>query len=130
MNTQEIGSLGEKIAQKYLRNRGYRILDGNFHFRIPGTPQEAEIDIIAKKNSVISFIEVKTLQDTEWSRIISPEEKVGFLKRKKIVKAAEYWLVKNKIPLDSKWDLGVLSIMLDGVGGKAKIRYLKNLSVH
>ena len=130
MDTKEIGNLGEKIAQKYLRGEGYSILDKNFCFRIPGSPKEAEVDIIAKRNGVISFIEVKTLQNTEWSKIISPEDKVNFFKRKKIVKAAEYWLIKNKIPLDSKWELGVLSIRLDDVSGKAKIRYLKNLSVY
>ena len=130
MSIKEIGNLGEKIAQKYLKDKGYRILDRSFHFRIPGTDQEAEIDIIAKKNDVLSFIEVKILQNTEWSRIISPEEKVDFFKRKKIVKVAECWLIKNKMPLDSKWELRVLSIRLDDINGKAKIRYSKNLSVH
>jgi len=130
MDTKEIGNLGEKIAQKYLRDRGYRILDENFHFRIPGSPQRAEIDIVAKKDDIVSFIEVKTLHNAEWSRIISPEEKVDFFKRKKIVKAAEFWLIKNKMSLDSKWDLRVLSIRLDDVSGKAKIRYLKNLSLY
>ena len=62
MSTKEIGSLGEKIAQEYLKNKGYQILDRNYSFRIPASPQKGEIDIIAKKEDIISFIEVKTLR--------------------------------------------------------------------
>lgn len=128
MDTKEIGNLGEKIAQKYLRSKGYSILDKNFCFRIPGSPQEAEVDIIAKKDGVISFVEVKTLQSTGWSKIISPEDKVDFFKRKKIIVAAEYWLTKNGIPLDSKWEIGVLAITVNQSDKKARVRYLKNVS--
>ena len=128
MKTKEIGNLGEKIAQKYLRGKGYSVLDKNFCFRIPGSLQEAEVDIIAKRNGVISFVEVKTLQSTGWSKIISPEDKVNFFKRKKITKAAEHWLIKNKIPLDSKWQIDALAITINSLDKKAKIRHFKNIS--
>ncbi|XOB46786.1 MAG: YraN family protein [Candidatus Nealsonbacteria bacterium] len=125
MNTKELGNLGEKIAQDYLKNKGYKILDKNYCFRIPGSPQKGEIDIIAKKDGVISFIEVKTLQNKGLSRIFSPEDKVNFLKRKRLRKTAEYWLTKNKIPLDSKWQINIIAITINLVEKEAKIRYFK-----
>ncbi len=125
MNTKELGNLGEKIAQDYLKNKGYKILDKNYCFRMPGSPQKGEIDIIAKKDGVISFIEVKTLQNKGLSRIFSPEDKVNFLKRKRLRKTAEYWLTKNKIPLDSKWQINIIAITINLVEKEAKIRYFK-----
>ncbi|MBZ1345493.1 MAG: YraN family protein, partial [Candidatus Nealsonbacteria bacterium] len=128
--------LGEKIAEDYLRKKRYRILDKNFLFRIPGHPQKGEIDIVArprrnvfdilqgKKEDVIHFIEVKTLSS---DRIIFPEEKVNYFKQKKLIKTAQFWLQKNKIPLNSKWQIDIISIIIDFGTKKAKIKFYKNI---
>ncbi len=136
MTSKEIGKLGEKIAEDYLRKKRYRILDKNFLFRIPGHPQKGEIDIVAgprsnvfdilrgKKEDIIHFIEVKTLSS---DRIIFPEEKVNYFKQKKLIKTAEFWLQKNKIPLNSKWQIDIISIIIDFGTKKAKIKFYKNI---
>ena len=128
MNTQKIGNLGEKIARRYLENKGYKILDKNYCFRIPGSPQKGEIDIIAKKGDLISFFEVKTLQKTQ-GKSFFPEDKVNFGKRKRIVKTAEYWLSRNKIPLDSKWQINIIAITVDSSNKKAEIKHFKNVTI-
>lgn len=127
MNTKELGNLGEKLAQKYLKNKGYKILDTNYCFRIPGAPQKGEIDIIAKKEDTISFVEVKTLRQAQGEPFL-PEDKVDFRKRKKIIKTAEYWLTKNKVPLDSKWQINIIAVTIDSNNKKAKIKYFKNIT--
>ncbi len=111
MKTKQIGNLGEKIAEKYLKNKGYEILDKNYSFRISGNPQKGEIDMVAKKSDIISFIEVKTLRGRV--ALINPEEKVDFWKQRKLVKTAESWLMKKKIPLNSKWQIDVIAIKID-----------------
>ena len=123
MDKKETGNLGEKIAENYLRNKGYEILDKNFSFRIFGNPQKGEIDIVAKKSDIISFIEVKTLRTPDSP--ISPEEKVDFGKQRKLVKTAESWLMKKKIPLNSKWQIDVIAIELNS-NKKAKINHFEN----
>jgi len=125
MNSKQLGILGEKIALNYLQAKGYKILDKNYSFRISGNPQKGEIDIIAKKSDITSFIEVKTLRQTQ-DESFSPEEKVNFWKQKKIVKTAESWLMKKKIPLDTKWQIDVIAIKVDQDNKKAKIRHFKN----
>lgn len=110
MKTKQIGNLGEKIAEKYLKNKGYEILDKNYFFRISGNPQKGEIDMVAKKSDIISFIEVKTLRGRV--ALINPEEKVDFWKQRKLVKTAESWLMKKKIPLNSKWQIDVIGIKI------------------
>lgn len=140
MTTKEIGNLGENLAQKFLKDKGYKILDKNFSFRIPGAPQKGEIDIIAKKGDIISFVEVKTLRQSpapsergsplerRQGNPFLPEDKVDFRKRKRIIKTAEYWLTKNKIPLDSKWQINIIAVTIDLSNKKAKIKYFKNIT--
>jgi len=120
MYTKRVGNLGERIAENYLRDKGYQILDKNYVFRIAGSPQKGEIDIVAKKDDVISFIEVKTLRD----QLISPEEKVNFSKQRKLRMTAESWLMKKKIPLNSKWQIDVIAIKIGGK--KVEISHFEN----
>ncbi|MCD6528486.1 YraN family protein [bacterium] len=123
ISAKKIGVLGEKIATGYLQNKGYKILDRNYYFKTSGSFQKGEIDIVAKKDDVISFIEVKTLQDSPV--LISPEEKVNFIKQRKLKRAAESWLIKRKIPLESKWQIDVIAIKLKGK--EVKIDHFKNV---
>jgi len=126
MSTKQTGKLGERIAENYLRGKGYQILDKNYSFRIPGNPQKGEIDIVVKKSDIISFIEVKTLRFASSVRggSFSPEEKVNFSKQRKLRQAAEGWLMKNKIPLNSKWQIDVISVRISK--GKAEISHFEN----
>lgn len=128
MSTREIGKLGEKIAENYLKKKGYQILDKNYSFRIPGNPQKGEIDIVARKEDLITFFEIKTLIE-RWGRtplipLISPEEKVNFSKQRKLIKTAESWLMKKKIPLNSKWQIDILAIEI--IQGRVKISHFEN----
>jgi len=109
MYTRGIGNLGERIAENYLRKKKYQILDKNYIFRIPGSPQKGEIDIVAKKEDIISFIEVKSIRGLS---SIDPEEKVNFSKQRKLRMTAESWLMKKKIPLNSKWQIDVIAIKI------------------
>lgn len=121
--TRKIGNFGERIAEKYLRDKGYQILDRNYFFRIPGSPKSGEVDIVTKKNGIISFIEVKTLKDS--SSLISPEEKVNFSKQRKLIKTAENWLMKKKIPLNSKWQIDIVAIEIN-LNKKVRINHFPN----
>ena len=129
MEAKEIGKLGEKIAEKYLKKKGYQILDKNYSPKFISGPQRGEIDIVSKKADVIHFVEVKTLTQNHRGRVsvVSPEEKVNFSKQRKIEKAAESWLMKKKIPLNSKWQIDVIAIKIDLNFKKAKIRYFTNI---
>ena len=53
MNKRQLGSEKEKLAAEYLQERGYEIVTCNYRCR------QAEIDIIAKKEEYLIFIEVK-----------------------------------------------------------------------
>jgi putative endonuclease len=121
--SKEIGLLGEKIAEKFLKKKGYQILDKNYSSKFVSGPLQGEIDIISKKEDIISFIEVKTLIDSQG---FLPEDKVNLPKQKKILKTAENWLMGKKIPLDSKWQIDVVSIEIKSDSKKATVRHFQN----
>ena len=59
MKTVEIGALGEKLAAKFLKKNGYKILAKNVHI------SHNEIDVIAKNKEFIVFVEIKTRSTDE-----------------------------------------------------------------
>ncbi len=126
MDSKQVGELGEQIARDYLEERGYKILDRNYKEQVKFGPGFGEIDIIAKNKDVIVFVEVKTLRQTN-SEIFEPEDRVNFYKQRKLVKLAELWLSKKKIPLDTKWQIDVVSIKLNLALRKAEINYFENV---
>lgn len=134
MNIKDLGVLGEKIASKYLEKKGYKVLGQNYSPRFVSGPLRGEVDIIAKKDNIISFVEVKTLVSGGRSSGsyggqasgISPEERVDYSKQKKLMKMAESWLTEKKFPLDSPWQIDVISIKIDLSGKKARIQHFQN----
>ena len=128
MDTKRFGNFGEKIAKDYLENKGYQILDKNYFFRIPGNPQRGEIDIIARKSDIISFVEVKTLRflSSTQKKLFFPEEKVNFSKQRKLRITAESWLMKKKIPLNCKWQIDVIAVNFNSKTKKADISHFEN----
>ena len=91
-NRRSIGTEQETKVQEYLQTQGYEIVDRNFYSK------HGEIDLIAKKDGYLVFVEVKYRVD---DRFGAPEEAVDFRKQKKIIAAAQYYMYKNRIPFDT-----------------------------
>src|SRR5213592_3538437 len=78
------GELGEKLAARYLRKHGYKVLCRNFRGRTGG-----EIDIVCRDGDTLVFVEVKTRTREDFGR---PVEAVNAAKRKLISRGALAWL--------------------------------------
>ncbi len=108
---REIGNIGETAVCKFLKQNGYEILDRNFTIR------GGEIDIIAKKDNVIAFVEVKTRKvDT----IQQGEEAVNKTKQQHIIKAAKSFFETLDDGFSGRFDVAVVEISGDYV---KKIKY-------
>ena len=133
VNSKQVGEMGEDVACRYLRGRGYEILDRNYKKKSQGSFYFAEIDIIAEKQGVISFVEVKTAKKYGGDGKgnfddVGPEQKIDYKKQRKIAKLAEVWLNKNKILLDSKWQIDAISVRLDFGIRMARVSYFENIT--
>lgn len=102
-NSKEIGNFGESITEEYLIKSGYRILERNFYCRI------GEIDIIAENNNFICFIEVKTRHKSLFG---NPCEAVNKKKQIRIIKTAEFYILKNTL-FSSYFRFDVIEVFLD-----------------
>lgn len=88
MNNVEFGKYGEEIASKYLIKQNYVILERNYRTRL------GEIDIIAKENKEIVFVEVKSRKSFRYGRAV---EAVNKTKQKHIKNTANFYLYKNRL---------------------------------
>ena len=97
MNDQmERGSWGEDRAARYLRLHGYRIVERNFRCR------QGEIDIIARKGEFVAFVEVKQRKNADFGEA---REFVTYAKQRRLIAAAEQWLVKTGCELQPRFDV-------------------------
>ncbi len=88
MTAAETGKTGERLAARYLKRRGYRILERNFR------AHRHEIDLIARerRTDTVVFVEVKTRTPNSFGR---PADAVDADKRRFLRLAAESWLLSN-----------------------------------
>lgn len=93
----------EEIAKRYLLNNNYKIIEQNF------TSKFGEIDIIALKDGIISFIEVKGRKNTNYGM---PREAVTLYKQKKIILCAKFFLLQEKY-YDVQCKFDVIEIILE-----------------
>ncbi len=115
---QKIGNLGEGIACQFLTKQGFKIKDRNYR------KKWGEIDIIAEKEGLLRFVEVKTVS-SETNYL--PEENVHLWKRKRLGRAIQTYLLEKKVSDETEWQVDVLVIILDFKTRKAKIRMIENI---
>lgn len=111
-----VGKKGEDIVSKDLQKRGYKVLKRNY-FTCYG-----EIDIIAEKNKILAFVEVKTRKNTKFGLA---SEAVTKSKQQKIIKTAFIYLQKEKI-FNRKYQFDVAEVYLDEQDGLQKLNYIEN----
>ena len=118
-----LGRRGEKLARRFLKRRGLKILAENY--RCP----RGEVDLIALDRSTrrqdgaetICFVEVKTRTS---DRYTDPESAVNADKQRRVKKAAEYYLASRDTGgFNVRFD--IISIVMPG-GDEPRIGYVPN----
>ena len=118
INKRKKGQEGEKIACDYLIKNGYKIIETNYHYS-----KFAEIDIIACKNNVLTFVEVKARSTLNYGH---PLESISHTKLERLFMAMMDYMTKNSNKKYSKFQLDVISI----IGfNNPKIEHLENVGL-
>lgn len=97
----ETGKHGEVLATKFLSEKGFKIICNNWYYG------KGEIDIIAKKDETMVFVEVKTRESNVFGE---PETFVTRKKQRQIIKTANAYILLKDIYLESRFD--VISVIL------------------
>ena len=92
MNNRAVGTEFEQKAGTFLKMNGYHILDRNFRCKI------GEIDLIARNEDYLCFIEVKYRSSTAKG---FPAEAINPNKIRRITRTAQFYMLLHKIPQDT-----------------------------
>ena len=117
--TTELGLFAEEYAARYLKSKGYRVIGHNY--RKPW----GEIDLIAQKDDVVIFVEVKA--NKKEIPGFEPELRVSPDKQHRMARIARTFLSDYKFSSEQAWQMDVVSVTFDKNRGVAKIRHFKNI---
>ena len=93
---KQLGESGENKAVRYLKDNGYKILERGYKNPF------GEVDIIAAKDDVVAFIEVKTRLSENYG---APSEAVDRRRRNKYIQAAKYYFYGKQIEVTVRFDI-------------------------
>lgn len=105
-NKRKIGGTNEQRAKEYLESIGYQIIECNYFTRV------GEIDIVAKEDNYLVFVEVKSRSNLGKGY---PEEAVQIRKMKSMIKTANYYLLRHGLSFDTPCRFDVVSILEDNI---------------
>lgn len=101
---QAFGELGERIAERWLRKRGWRVVQRRFR------NGHRDIDLVVEQDGTVAFVEVKARRGPEFG---GPVEAVNWRKRKELERSALVWIDRNGRG-DETYRFDVVGVLLNG----------------
>ena len=121
----EIGKIGENLAKTFLMKQGFAILDQNYSVK------QGELDIIAKKDSVLHFVEVKSIKVRDCATLpnvgITPEDNLTYSKWSKIIITIQHYLNHKAVPHETPYQIDLACVYIDTEKRKGRVRLLQNV---
>ncbi len=108
---KELGRKGEEVAVRFLKEKGYRIIQRNYTCRL------GEMDVIAKEKDTLAFIEVKTRTTTTFG---PPQLAVDLSKQNQLSKVALHFLKEKRLG-DVRARFDVVAILLGPKGEEIEL---------
>jgi len=123
----EIGRIGEEIAQKWLISKGHEIISRNFRKKY------GEIDIVTRETGKIHFVEVKSVSYETRSSLeyaVShetwrPEENVHRDKVRRFKNTTDVWLIENKYT--GEFQIDILTVRIVSREKFARVKLIENV---
>lgn len=110
MTTKEFGKWGEDLACLHLASQGYAIVERNWKMN------HLEVDIIASKDNLMVFVEVKTRRSAD----TDPVDAVNRRKRQRTIGAADVFLRSHPLALEYRFDI----IAVTGEPGNVTVEHI------
>jgi putative endonuclease len=124
----ETGKIGEDITTNFLVKNGFLIVLRNYR------KKWGEIDIIAEKDKVLHFVEVKTVSRKSYGGKFEqeinnyrPEDNMHPWKIKRLQRAIQTYLLEKYKVSDPPWQFDLACVFLDHERRVAKIRFMENI---
>jgi TIGR00252 family protein len=111
---QEFGELGERIAERWLRRQGWRVLQRRFR------NGHRDIDLVVEREGTVAFVEVKARKGLAFG---DPVEAVNWSKQRELVRSASVWIDRHGRPAES-YRFDVVGVLVEG--DRVRVRHVPN----
>ena len=101
---QAFGELGERIAERWLRRRGWRVLQRRFR------NGHRDIDLVVERDGTVVFVEVKARKGAEFG---GPVQAVNYRNRKQLERSSMVWIHLHGRDMES-YRFDVVGVLVDG----------------
>jgi len=121
---QKLGELGELITCRYLLNKGFSIIERNY------TKKWGEIDIVAIKDGVIRFFEVKSVTRENFALFGTkndehrPEDQMHPWKQKRLIRTICTYIAENEV---GEWQFDVACVYVNQNKRIARVNIIENV---
>ena len=106
--------MGERVAARWLRSRGWRVLQRRFR------NGHRDIDLVAERDGMVAFVEVKARHGAQFG---DPVEAVHWRKRRELARSAAVWIDRHGRPNDS-YRFDVIGVLMEG--NSVRIKHIEN----
>jgi putative endonuclease len=111
---QEFGALGERIAERWLRRQGWRVVQRRFR------SGHRDIDLVVERAGTVAFVEVKARRGCQFG---DPVEAVNWSKQRELARSASVWIDRHGRPSDS-YRFDVVGVLVEG--DRVRVRHVPN----
>ena len=111
---QEFGRLGERIAERWLKRKGWRVVQRRFR------SGHRDIDLVVEREGTVAFVEVKARKGLAFG---DPIEAVNWSKQRELVRSASVWIDRHGRPMES-YRFDVVGVLVEG--DRVRIRHVQN----
>lgn len=112
--TQDFGELGERIAERWLRRQGWRIVQRRFR------AGHRDIDLVVERDDLVVFVEVKARRGADFG---DPVEAVNWNKQRQLVRSASVWIDRHGRP-SASYRFDVVGVLVEGE--RVRVRHVAN----
>jgi putative endonuclease len=111
---RDLGLLGERIAERWLRSKGWQTLARRFR------SGHRDIDLVAERSGVVAFVEVKARRGVHFG---DPVEAVNWRKQRELRRSAQVWIDRFGHPAFS-YRFDVVGVLV--AGSRVRVRHVEN----
>jgi putative endonuclease len=112
--TYAFGELGERVAERWLRRHGWRIVQRRFR------NGHRDIDLVVEREGVVAFVEVKARHGDGFG---DPVEAVHWRKQRELTRSALVWIDRHGRP-DEAYRFDVIGVLVSGE--RVLVRHVEN----
>jgi putative endonuclease len=111
---QAFGELGERIAERWLKRTGWRVVQRRFR------SGHRDIDLVVEREGMIAFVEVKARRGDRFGQ---PVEAVNWRKQKELTKSAQVWIDRHGRP-EETYRFDVVGVLMKG--DRVRVRHVED----